>query len=72
MGSEPGTVPGPKFKTGPGPIIGTRNDWDWYWDQSSGPEMTGTGTGTGPGTGTGRGTSPGPGPETFSAYGETP
>ena len=45
---------GTKIKTGPGPIIGTRNDWDQDQDQSSGPEITGTGTG------------PGPGPKTFS------
>ena len=46
-------------KTGLGPIIGTRNDWDR--DQSLGLEMTRTNPGTIPGT------VPGPGPETFSA-----
>ena len=41
------------MKTGPGPIIRTRNDWDGDREQSSGSEMTG----------------PGPGPETFSYHG---
>ena len=38
-----GTGNGSKIKTGPGPIIRTRNYWDQ--DQSSGPEMTAIGTG---------------------------
>ena len=57
---------GTKIKTGPRPIIGTRNDRDRDQYQSSGPVMTGTGTGTGPSPGPGPGTGSVPSPEMFS------